>query len=109
IVRLLLHEDTGPSSDADAASAPDGPLDVHLPVNIGNPVEFTVAELAAKVLALTGSQSPLEWRPLPVDDPKVRKPNITQARRLLGWEPEVPLQQGLERTIPYFRESLGLS
>jgi dTDP-glucose 4,6-dehydratase len=109
IVRLLLHDDTGPSRDADAVTTPDGPLDVHLPVNIGNPVEFTVAELAAKVLALTGSQSPLERRPLPVDDPKVRKPDITRARRLLGWEPDVPLQQGLERTIPYFRESLGLT
>src|SRR5215208_2732436 len=63
IVRLLLHDDTGPSRDADAVTTPDGPLDVHLPVNIGNPVEFTVAELAAKVLALTGSRSPLEHRP----------------------------------------------
>jgi UDP-glucuronate decarboxylase len=78
-------------------------------VNIGNPREFTVAELAEKVLALTSSASSLEHRPLPVDDPKVRKPNIDRARRLLGWEPRVPLLEGLERTIPYFRASLGLS
>jgi dTDP-glucose 4,6-dehydratase len=108
IVRLLLHEDTGPSTSADIPPDPDGPPDVHLPVNIGNPVEFTVAELARKVLALTGSRSPVEHRPLPVDDPRVRQPDISRARRLLGWEPRVPLEAGLERTIPYFRDSLGL-
>jgi dTDP-glucose 4,6-dehydratase len=108
IVRLLLHEDTGPSTSADVSPDPDGPPDIHLPVNIGNPVEFTVAELARKVLALTGSGSPVEHRPLPVDDPRVRQPDISRARRLLGWEPRVPLEAGLERTIPYFRESLGL-
>ena len=108
IVRLLLHEDTGPSTSADIPPDPDGPPDVHLPVNIGNPVEFTVAELARKVLALTGSRSPVEHRPLPVDDPRVRQPDISRARRLLGWEPRVPLEAGLERTIPYFRKSLGL-
>jgi len=108
IVRLLLHQDTGPSTSADIPPDPDGPPDVHLPVNIGNPVEFTVAELARKVLALTGSRSPVEHRPLPVDDPRVRQPDISRARRLLGWEPRVPLEAGLERTIPYFRESLGL-
>jgi dTDP-glucose 4,6-dehydratase len=106
IVRLLLHQETGPSSASDAT--PDGPPDIHLPVNIGNPVEFTVAELAEKVLAMTGSASPLEHRPLPTDDPRVRKPDISRARSLLGWEPKVPLQEGLERTIPYFRESLQI-
>ena len=108
IVRLLMHPDTGPSTAADAPLDPDMPPDIHLPVNIGNPVEFTVAELAEKVLALTGGGGPIEYRPLPVDDPKVRRPDISRARALLGWEPRVQLQEGLERTIPYFRESLGL-
>jgi dTDP-glucose 4,6-dehydratase len=104
IVRLLLHPETGPSTSS--VATPDGPPDIHLPVNIGNPVEFTVAELAEKVLAMTGSASPIEHRPLPTDDPRVRKPDITRARGLLGWQPKVPLEQGLEQTIPYFRQSL---
>jgi dTDP-glucose 4,6-dehydratase len=107
IVRLLMHEDTGRSTAPDVSNAPDIAPDIHLPVNIGNPVEFTVAELANLVLELTGSRSAIEHRPLPVDDPKVRRPDIARARRLLGWEPEVPLQRGLERTIPYFQASLG--
>lgn len=73
------------------------------PVNIGNPVEFTVAELAERVLRLTGSTSELGRRPLPEDDPKVRRPNIEVAREVLGWEPKVPLEEGLKRTIPHFR------
>jgi UDP-glucuronate decarboxylase len=106
IVRLLMHEDTGPSESAEVLL--EGPPDIHLPVNIGNPTEFTVAELAQKVLSLTGSASPIEHRPLPVDDPQVRRPDITRAGRLLGWEPRVPLEEGLKLTIPYFRESLGV-
>lgn len=106
ITRLLLHPDTGPSTRADPAPDPDGPPDIHLPVNIGNPTEFTVAELAQRVLALTGSRSEITHRPLPVDDPKVRRPDITRARRLLGWEPRIPLEEGLRRTIPYFRACL---
>ncbi|HEU4561719.1 MAG TPA: UDP-glucuronic acid decarboxylase family protein [Longimicrobium sp.] len=73
------------------------------PTNVGNPDEFTVRELAEKVIAMTGSSSGIDQRPLPEDDPKVRRPDITQARAVLGWEPKVPLQEGLERTIPYFR------
>ncbi len=73
------------------------------PTNIGNPVEFTVQELAERVLRLTGSASPIVREPLPVDDPKVRQPDITRARALLGWEPVVPLELGLEKTIAYFR------
>jgi UDP-glucuronate decarboxylase len=107
ILRLLRHDDTGPSTASDVLMEEDRPPDIHSPVNIGNPVEFTVAELAEKVLALTGTASQVEHRPLPVDDPKVRKPDISRARRLLGWEPQVPLLEGLERTIPYFRASLG--
>ena len=73
------------------------------PTNIGNPGEFTVRQLADRVLALTGSKSPVVQRPLPVDDPRVRQPDITRARQLLGWEPRIPLDEGLTRTIAYFR------
>jgi dTDP-glucose 4,6-dehydratase len=73
------------------------------PTNIGNPVEFTVRQLAERVLALTGSKSEIVLRPLPVDDPRVRQPDITRARALLGWEPAIPLDEGLRRTIEYFR------
>jgi nucleoside-diphosphate-sugar epimerase len=72
------------------------------PTNIGNPVEFTVRQLADLVLELTGSASWVQSRPLPEDDPKVRQPDITLARAELGWEPRVPLREGLARTIPYF-------
>jgi dTDP-glucose 4,6-dehydratase len=74
------------------------------PVNIGNPVEFTIRELAEIVLEETGSDSPLESRDLPTDDPKVRRPDIGLARDLLEWEPKVALREGIQRTIPYFRE-----
>ena len=77
--------------------------DVTEPVNIGNPGEFTVAELAELVLELTGSSSELRYLPLPEDDPKTRKPDITRARELLGWQPEISLREGLSRTIEYFR------
>jgi dTDP-glucose 4,6-dehydratase len=77
------------------------------PVNIGNPQECTVRQLADKVLALTGSASPIEHRPLPIDDPKVRQPDISRARALLGWEPSVALEEGLTRTIAHFREQFG--
>jgi len=73
------------------------------PVNIGNPGEFSVAELAELVLELTGSSSELRYLPLPEDDPKTRKPDITRARELLGWQPEISLREGLSRTIEYFR------
>jgi dTDP-glucose 4,6-dehydratase len=74
------------------------------PVNIGNPNEFTVLQLAQRVIALTGSASEIVNPPLPQDDPKVRRPDITVARRELGWEPRVQLDEGLGQTIPYFRE-----
>jgi len=77
------------------------------PVNIGNPQEFTMLELAEQVLKLTGSRSSIVHKPLPTDDPKQRCPDITKARRLLEWEPSIPLEEGLRRTIPYFRERLG--
>jgi dTDP-glucose 4,6-dehydratase len=74
------------------------------PTNVGNPNEFTVQELAELVLRKTGSASTLARHPLPADDPKVRQPDITVAREVLGWEPRVPLEEGLERTIGYFRQ-----
>jgi dTDP-glucose 4,6-dehydratase len=77
------------------------------PTNIGNPGEFTVRALAERVLALTGSRSPIEQHPLPTDDPKVRKPDITLAKRTLDWEPQVALDDGLCRTIDYFRTQLA--
>jgi len=77
------------------------------PTNIGNPHEFTVRQLAERVLALTQSRSPIVEQPLPVDDPKVRQPDITRARQRLGWEPQVPLEEGLRRTIGYFRDIVG--
>ncbi|MEA2704608.1 MAG: dTDP-glucose 4,6-dehydratase [Actinomycetota bacterium] len=72
------------------------------PVNIGNPDEYTILELATMVLEVTGSTSELVFEPLPVDDPKVRRPDISLARKLLGWEPEVPLREGLTRTAEWF-------
>jgi dTDP-glucose 4,6-dehydratase len=82
------------------------PASVHDPVNIGNPRELTVIEIARFVLKLTGSNSPLQHKPLPVDDPKVRRPDISRAMRLLGWEPKVELEDGLRKTIEYFRNVL---
>jgi dTDP-glucose 4,6-dehydratase len=74
------------------------------PTNVGNPDEFTVLELAKMVLEETGSASKIDYRPIPTDDPKVRRPDSTIARAVLGWQPKVPLREGLKRTIPYFRE-----
>ena len=73
------------------------------PTNIGNPDEFTIRKLAQMVLEETGSASEIDYRPLPTDDPRVRRPDIDVARTVLGWEPKVPLREGLRRTIPYFR------
>jgi UDP-glucuronate decarboxylase len=81
----------------------DGPDDFVGPVNLGNPDEFTIAELARLVLELTGSKSPLLYQPLPADDPRQRRPDIALAREKLGWQPEVPLREGLSRTIEWFR------
>ena len=76
------------------------------PVNIGNPGEFTMLELAKEVLELTGSKSKIVYKPLPGDDPKMRRPNIDLAKSALGWEPTIPLRQGLEKTIVYFEDLL---
>jgi len=75
-------------------------------MNIGNPNEFTILELARKVIELTGSKSEIVYRPMPEDDPKQRKPDITQAQAVLGWEPKIQLEAGLKKTIEYFAQSL---
>jgi UDP-glucuronate decarboxylase len=80
--------------------------DVTGPINIGNPGEFTIHELAAGVLQLTGSSSRLVFKPLPMDDPKQRQPDIGLARQVLGWEPQMQLADGLGKTIAYFRDRL---
>jgi dTDP-glucose 4,6-dehydratase len=80
--------------------------DVHDPVNLGNPHEMTLLELAKRVIRLCGSASPIVYQPLPVDDPKIRQPDIGRARTLLGWEPRVDVDEGLRRTIDWFRQTL---
>lgn len=91
IVRLLMVPETE---------------DVHLPVNIGSPFEVTVIEIAEKIVKLTGSHSRIVFKPLPADDPKMRRPDITRAKQLLGWSPTIDLEEGLSRTIEYFRSRL---
>jgi UDP-glucuronate decarboxylase len=87
----------------------NSPAEVTGPVNLGNPGEFTVLDLAGRVLACTGSDSSVEYRPLPTDDPVRRCPDITLARDLLGWEPVVNLGEGLPRTVEYFRQAFNAS
>jgi UDP-glucuronate decarboxylase len=82
----------------------EAPDEVTGPINIGNAVEISVGELAARVIEETGSKATLEYRPLPADDPKQRQPDIRRAREQLGWEPKVELAEGLRRTVSYFRE-----
>ena len=79
------------------------------PVNVGNPHEMTIEEIARAIIRLTGSKSRIVYRPLPEDDPKVRQPDITRARTLLGWEPKVPLDEGLQKTLAYFRTQVHAS
>jgi dTDP-glucose 4,6-dehydratase len=79
------------------------------PVNCGNPIETTILEFAERIKALTKSKSEIVFRPLPVDDPKVRQPDISRAKKLLGWEPTVALEDGLRRTIDYFKPALGIA
>jgi UDP-glucuronate decarboxylase len=85
----------------------DSPEDVTGPINLGNPGEFTMIELAEAVIRLTGSASTMVFRPAPVDDPRQRQPDITKARGKLGWEPTIPLEQGLVHTIAYFDKLLS--
>jgi dTDP-glucose 4,6-dehydratase len=76
----------------------------HEPVNLGNPNEITIIDFAREILALSGSKSTLDYKPLPQDDPKVRRPDITRARQLLGWEPKIDRHEGLKRTLEYFQQ-----
>jgi len=78
--------------------------DVHEPVNLGNPGEFTIKQLAHEVVRICGSDSGVRYLPLPQDDPKQRKPDISRAQTLLGWNPTIPLNEGLEKTVAYFRD-----
>jgi dTDP-glucose 4,6-dehydratase len=82
--------------------------DFHEPVNIGNPGEMTILDFAEKILALTGSTAQIVFKPLPVDDPRVRQPDITRAKRLLGWQPKVDFESGVRETIGYFKQKLGV-
>ncbi|MBI5189580.1 MAG: SDR family oxidoreductase [Nitrospirae bacterium] len=82
--------------------------DVDTPVNIGNPAEMTVLGMAEAIIKVTGSKSRIVFKPLPEDDPKVRQPDITKARAILGWEPKVGLEEGLARTLDYFKMKLGI-
>lgn len=82
--------------------------DYHEPVNIGNPREMSVLDFAREILRVTGSTAPIQFTPLPVDDPKVRQPDISLARKLLGWEPKVSFDEGIAKTIGYFRDFLGI-
>src|SRR5580765_3688679 len=81
--------------------------DFHEPVNLGNPVEMTIKQIAETIIKMTGSTSKIVYRPLPTDDPKQRRPDITRARTLLGWEPKVQLEEGLVKTIEYFKTKVG--
>jgi len=78
------------------------------PINIGNPREMTVLQIAEQIIAQTGSKSRIIFRDLPEDDPKTRQPDISEAKQVLGWEPVVGLEDGLTRTIEYFKEKLGM-
>ena len=82
--------------------------DFHEPVNIGNPGEMTILDFAQKILALTGSTAQIVFKPLPVDDPRVRQPDISRAKRLLGWQPKVDFESGVRETIGYLKQKLGV-
>jgi len=82
--------------------------DYHEPINIGNPAEMTILDFARKILEITGAKSEIVTKPLPVDDPKVRQPDITRAKKLLGWGPKIDFESGIRETIVYFRDKLGI-
>ncbi|MCA9472968.1 MAG: SDR family oxidoreductase [Nitrospirales bacterium] len=106
IVSLLMAPDDGPATTNDdevVKGTTDRKVTIHYPVNIGNPRELTVLEIAKLVLSLTGSTSGIDHLPLPIGDPKVRRPDIQRAKSVLNWEPEVTLEDGLAKTIAYFK------
>jgi len=111
IALLMVESDKSVGQRTDRAEflskqTADMPESMHDPVNLGNPRELTVMEIAKLVLALTDSRSKIQHQPLPVDDPKVRRPDIRRAKTFLGWEPKVKLEDGLQKTIEYFRKVL---
>jgi len=97
MVRLL-----GAAEDDFAAQ----PTDIHQPVNVGNPAEMSIVAFAELINRLTGNRGGISFRPLPVDDPHLRRPDITRARAVLGWEPSVSVEEGLARTITHFRSGM---
>jgi dTDP-glucose 4,6-dehydratase len=103
ILRLLMAPAKTGTGDEEETGEKD---DIHLPTNIGNPGEFTVIQLARLVIELTNSRSIIEHNELPIDDPRVRQPDISRAKRLLGWEPVVSLEDGLRKTIAYFKSEM---
>lgn len=112
IVALLMatpkshgHE-KGPKADVRSSARSTDNDDIHHPVNLGNPLELTILEIVKLVLHATGSTSAIEHQPLPLDDPKVRRPDISRAKMLLNWEPKISLEDGLARTVAYFRQTL---
>ncbi|HKA18409.1 MAG TPA: UDP-glucuronic acid decarboxylase family protein [Blastocatellia bacterium] len=100
ILRLLM------ASEHSQSRTEAGEDDIHLPTNIGNPGEFTVIQLAHMVIELTNSRSVIEYNELPVDDPRVRQPDISRAQKVLGWQPMVSLEEGLKKTIGYFASEI---
>jgi len=78
----------------------------HEPINIGNPREMTIKQFAEEIIRITATKSTIEYKRLPVDDPKVRQPDISRAKKVLGWEPHVGFEKGIKATIDYFRDSL---
>jgi dTDP-glucose 4,6-dehydratase len=80
--------------------------DFHEPVNLGNPREMTINQFANEIIRITGTKSITEYKPLPIDDPRVRQPDIARAKEVLGWEPRVDFEEGIKTTIEYFKESL---
>jgi dTDP-glucose 4,6-dehydratase len=104
IIRLLFAE----PSARELSDSKTWENSIHFPVNLGNPHELSVLDIARMVLRLTGSKSRVEFRPLPVDDPQVRRPDITRAKTLLGWEPRIDIENGLSKTINYFKDKLKL-
>ena len=81
--------------------------DFHEPVNLGNPREMTIKQFADEIIRITGTKSAIEYKSLPIDDPRVRQPNIARAKDVLGWEPRVDFEEGIKTTIEYFKESLA--
>jgi len=81
--------------------------DFHEPVNLGNPREMTIKQFADEIIRITGTKSTIEYKPLPIDDPRVRQPNIVRAKEVLHWQPHVDFEEGIKTTIEYFKESVA--